>query len=147
MEEARFKFSLKDGVFDIGGSESFVSAQLQAFEDIFRKALSEPIKVDVAMPAQAGEAKDTTSPQDGDYSSVLTVHEGKVKVLKDIPGANNKEKTINAALLCLFGKLREGLDTVPYDDIREICKDHSCLDPNNFSRYLKSEKSAFVIGG
>lgn len=147
MAEARIKFSLNDGTFEIEGPESFVSAQLVAFGDIFRKVLSEPIKAGVAMPDKGTEAKGLVSPQTGDYSSVLEVHEGKVKVLTDIPGAKNKDKTINAALLCLFGMSLEGVDTVQYDDIREICRDHSCFDHTNFSKYLKSEKQAFVFGG
>jgi hypothetical protein len=147
MAEARIRFSVKDGTFEIEGPESFVSAQLVAFGDIFRKALSEPIKPSAAMSHQAAEAQGVVSSQTDDYSSVLAIHEGKVKVLTNIPGAKNKEKTINAALLCLFGRLKEGVDTIPFDDIREICKDHNCYDSPNFSKYLKSDKQAFVISG
>jgi hypothetical protein len=145
MAEAKIILSIKDGTFEIEGPESFVSAQLKAFEDIIRKVLSEQIKAGVSMPKQLEEAK-AVSPKAGDYSSVFEVHEGKVKVITNIPGASKKEKTINAAFLCLFGSSLEGLDTVSYDDIRDICKDHGFYDSNNFSKFLKSEK-ALVISG
>ncbi|MGB8993159.1 MAG: hypothetical protein WCD80_13980 [Desulfobaccales bacterium] len=147
MSEARIRLSIKDGIFEIEGTETFVSAQLQAFGDVFRKALSEPAKANVLMPDQHGPEEGPMDTQVAGFPSVFQIHEGKVKLLKHIPGAKTKEKTINAALICLFARSQQGIDTVPFSDIIEICTDHSCYDPNNFSRYLKSDKQDFVFGG
>jgi hypothetical protein len=114
MSEARIRLSIRDGIFEIEGTETFVSAQLQAFGDVFRKALSEPTKGFTGLPSQKVEGKKVEGARTDDYSSLFEVHEGKVKVLRDIPGAKNKEETINAALICLFARSQEGVDMVPY---------------------------------
>lgn len=147
--DAKFRFSLKDGIFEIEGPESFVSSQLEAFGDIFRKALSEPMNT---LPPPSYQSEGLGKEGDDiskslEYSNVFEIHEGKVKVVSDIPGTSKKEKTKNATFICLFGKLQENVEIVPFDEIREICEDHGFYDKNNFSRYLKSDKQNFVISG
>jgi hypothetical protein len=144
VAEARIKLSIAEGTFEIEGPESFVSKQIEAFGDVIKKALSDPAK----KPKTKDKAEETDPPGGGgDYSDVFELHEGAVKVLADIPGDNNKSKTVNAGLIAAFARSTEGADTVSFDDVREICKQHSCLDATNFSKYLKGEKKAFVFGG
>jgi len=64
-----------------------------------------------------------------------------------LPGSNNAEKTVNAALLLTFAYALIGKNTTSFDLVREVCVTHACLDSPNFARTLKGEKDAFVFGG
>lgn len=147
MAEARIKLSISEGTFEIEGSETFVSKQLEAFGDVIKKALSEAKAKSKPKEKPDPGTDATILINDGDYSGVFEIHEGSIKVLSDIPGEDNKEKTVNAGLLAAFARGTEGTDTVGFDEVREICKLHSCLDVKNFSTYLKKEKKAFLFGG
>lgn len=147
MADAKIKLSITDGTFEIEGPEAFVSKQLEVFGDIIKKALSGP-KAKPLNPPKSEDGGGTSDTGDqGDYSRVFEIHDGAVKILSDIPGENDKQKTVNAALLAAFAKATAGEDTVMFDEVREICKQHSCLNAPNFSRYLKAEKKLFLFGG
>ncbi|MEE8121879.1 MAG: hypothetical protein V3T55_10140, partial [Anaerolineales bacterium] len=57
------------------------------------------------------------------------------------------EKAVNAALVYLYAKNVKGQEEALFKEIRELCKDHGCLDSANFASNLKSEKRYFIIGG
>jgi len=155
MEDSNAKISLsiREGKLEIEGPVDFVSKQIASFEELIRQALSEASKhlgdtgdrEGEHKKAPEGEKKrDKGIPK---HDNVLEVTEGKVKILCDIPGQSNKEKSINVALLCLFGSDTEGIEEVGFDAVREICRSHSCLDAANFSSHLNSAKQLLICSG
>ena len=73
--------------------------------------------------------------------NIFDVEDGKVTlIVKNIPGKNKKEKTINAAFLYLYGVYKQNkTNKAPKKEIIEICKDYGCFDSSNFSSHIKSE--------
>jgi hypothetical protein len=153
VADARIRVSLQEGLVEIEGSESFVAQHAEKFGEAIRKALAgipratEPISIATAPK----KAESTESGEDGSsaqYSDAFEVHEGKVQVLKDLPGASSREKTVNAGVICAFAKDNAGSPTVTFNEVRQICRDHSCLDSPNFATALKKDgKEFFVFSG
>jgi len=153
MADARMKVSFQEGLFEIEGSELFVAEQAEKFGDAIREAVAGMPRIDRAMPArtvpttaESDEFEDGSSSME--YADVFELHDGKVQILKDLPGASSREKTVNAGVICAFAKDGVGSSTVTFNEIRQICRDHSCLDSPNFSTALKKDgKEYFVFSG
>jgi len=147
---ARVKFSFSEGLLEVEGSEGFVAAQLQKLEPILEKYLSQP-----APNNQKPNGRDTT-PKNAqndingglsDYENLFALADGKIQILKDIPGGNKSSKTVNVALLLGFANQLQGINSVGYSTIRDLCAAHACLDSANFSKSLKDQKELFLISG
>lgn len=138
---------------EIEGSEDFVSKQIENLKDIFLKAATTTPKQSPPHPAaqpSAGKPLVVLPTVDRDakkYENVISLDGGAVKVLKEIPGSKNREKTANAALLYLFGKHLLGSEDSSTKEIREVCKDHGFLDEANFSSHLKAQKEWINVLG
>ena len=160
QSNAHFRISLESGTFEVSGSEKFVQEQMDKFaeavDDIIDKLRSHRLgsgsdnpgvasAKEAALPSkdQGGQADQEQNP----YPNVIVLDEDKVRVIAEIPGANAKEKTINAALICLIGKGLLGANRATFKEIRDICKDQAFLDSSNFSQYLRTEKSLFTVHG
>jgi hypothetical protein len=155
---ARFTFSATDGRLEVVGSEDFVSKHLEAFGDVLRTLLQRSEKPmhrgqDMANsldapPAAVGSKSDVSSAGSLDnYQNLFAIADDKIQITKDIPGSSKPEKTINAALLCLFGNSLRGTDELGFDTIRDVCQAHSCLDSPNFARTLKAAKEYLICSG
>jgi hypothetical protein len=152
LADARIKVSLQEGTFEVEGSESFVSEQAEKFGDAIRKALSTPARSGPSAPkTPAAKTPDEPNGEDvvpSDHPDVYELHDGKVQVLKDLPGSSAREKTVNAGVICAYAKELAGTPTITFKEIRQVCKDHSCLDSPNFSTALKKDgKEYFVFSG
>lgn len=153
MAEAKIRVSLEDGIFEIEGSEAFVSDQAEKFGDAIRKALSSKSRQEASPVTKAASSKKPDEPggegpPSADYSDVFELHDGKVQVLKDLSGSSSREKMVNAGVICAFANEIGGASTVTFNQIRQICKDHSCLDSPNFAAALKKDgKEYFVFSG
>ena len=79
------------------------------------------------------------------YENVFDSADGKMKIICHVPGSNNAATTRNAALIYLYGKLLEGVESVPSEEIRQTCVDQGCYDSTNFAQYLKGLKSSIVM--
>jgi len=157
--EARFHLSIRDGIFEITGSEEFVSEQINGFKDAILNTLTRrtvdtiPLAASpVSPPPQLQLEKPTEeepsfgSPLDT-YNRVLHMEGEQVRVLKRIPGGTLAKKTVNAALVYLWGKRSLGITEVPMQEIRQLCQEQSCLDPSNFAGILKNAKEFILLDG
>jgi hypothetical protein len=81
------------------------------------------------------------------YDHLYAVADGKIQILKDIPGSNASEKMVAVGLLLAYGNLLNASEPTTFDDIRDVCKAHGCLDGTNLSKRLKEQRDAFVFSG
>jgi len=79
---------------------------------------------------------------------VLDLVNGKLKITKKIPGKNTAERAINTVLVYLWGKanLLAG-DLTEAKELRDICKDQSCLDSANFAGTVSGKKDLVIVDG
>ena len=120
--EAKLHLSLEDGVFEISGSELFVSQQIENFKEIILEALQnrngDP--VDVVEPANGQKPPPADPIPEGaksehgfdkkSFPRVLHIEDKDVKIIKKMPGANNAKKSVNTALAYLWGKRSVGVE-------------------------------------
>lgn len=82
------------------------------------------------------------------FENVLDVANNKVHITATIKGGSNAEKTINTALVYLWGKSKFlGQEWAEAKEIRQLCEEQACLDPTNFSAQMKKKKEFFLIDG
>ena len=154
---AKIRVSLREGLLEIEGSEEFVSKQIENLKDVIIKFPSSglPPNTSPARPpaGEGGNGQPLTgaplnrTDEASKYVNVISVDSNVVKILKDIPGANDSQKMVNAALLFLFGKSLIGQDEAPFKELRQVCKDHGCLDEANFSAKLKAQREWINVIG
>lgn len=149
-DSARVKFSFAEGLLEVEGSETFVSTQLERLQPILDRYLSHSPNLAATAPVAPSARQLTAAAQVGelsDYENVFALADGKIQILKNIPGANKAQKTVNVALLLAFANQLQGINSVNYSTIRDVCSVHACLDGGNFSKTLKSEKELFLVSG
>ena len=148
--KARVVVSAREGIIEIEGSELFVSDQLSRLKTVICQVVSTSAKWR-AGPESAVPGKyisSTAAPQAFDkYANLYTHADGKVRLLKDLPGTNMANKTVNAALLVAHANALMGAEQTTFDTIRSVCKEQACHDSNNFSATLKREKELFIHSG
>lgn len=137
--DAHFRISLESGTFEVSGSETFVQQQIDKFADSIEGLPAE----EIAQSPNGGT--EPISQEPNRYPNVIVFNGNEVRVIAKIPGT--KDKTVNAALICLAGKELIGENRATFKEIRVICKEHAFLDSSNFSQYLRSEKLFFNIQG
>ena len=157
--EAKLHLSLEDGVFEISGSELFVSQQIENFKDIILEALSsnrewshnKSTDVAIASPPVAEplpqEEQVGGSVAQKKFDRVFHIEGEDVKIIKKIPGSNNSNKTVHTALAYLWAKRSVGIASVGYHEIRDVCEEQGCLDSSNFSSTLKNAKEYLIVDG
>lgn len=149
-QATKVSISLRDGVFELTGSEDFVAKQLENFKPLIEKFFQQ--KPVISAPAKGSPAPSTpdaikSNSPDVTYENVLDLSEDKVNVLK-IPASGKKsERSLAVALLYLWGKAKLGITEVPTAEIREICRLHGCLDESNFAAHIKAAPGDIIIGG
>lgn len=146
---AKIKFSITDGLVEIEGSEAFVGQQLTKLEPLITKILQSNTTHASNPPAIQQKPKDSQTDAEGldQYQNVFALADGKVQILKDLPGNGKAQKTVNAALLLAYANTLQGINTIAYEAVRSLCSAHACLDSNNFSKTMKAEKEYFIITG
>lgn len=157
--EAKLHLSLEDGIFEISGSELFVSQQIENFKDIILEALSSKRErsdnrstgVAIASPPAADplpkEEQVGGSIERKTYDRVFHVEGDHVTIIKKMPGTNNAKKTVNTALAYLWAKRSVGVEAVSSQEIRDVCEQQSCLDHSNFSSTLKNATEYLIVNG
>lgn len=154
-EKAKIKISLKDGEFEISGSEDFVSIQIENFKKVITDTIeNHPHKNSNLINSNGIQVndQDQLNALDDDkvdkHQFLYDYDEDIIKILRPIPGSSTREKMLNAALLYLYGKSLEfNEEKAPFSDIREICQDHGCIDVNNFSSALNSANELLNCSG
>lgn len=154
-KQAKVQISLRDGVLELEGSEDFVSQQLQVLqpliENAFKQVPARNIEVPPADPPASGSSATSsgTNTHKGfeAYENLLAEADGKIQILKTLPGGNKAQKSVSAALLLAFGNHLMGNESTSFSDVRDLCKAHACLDSGNFASTMKGQKEWFLISG
>lgn len=83
-----------------------------------------------------------------DYPGLYTIADDGIKLVLDaIPGTVTQEKTLNVALLVLYGNHLAGIDALPSKQISVVCQDFGCLDAPHFMRTLKQATHLLTVTG
>jgi len=161
---AKIRISLKDGEFELSGSELFVSQQITSFRELIVESLQKQ-KFELKTPNQQtlpegtqpslapGDSSEIQESNGGsvktatNFQRVFHVDNGTIKIIKRAPGNNNSQKSVNTALIYVWAKNSLGQDEVTFPEIRELCKDQGCLDEGYFSGHMKSAKEEMVLQG
>lgn len=169
-EKAKFKYSAQEGVLELEGSEEFVSQHFESLTDLIRiisrhvvieqksesdaqsitptQAAPSPVKTpDPAganVSTQAPVVTSTTGIQQ--YPNFFSEINGKLKIVADLQGNNNRAKMKNAAILFCYGSKLLGDDQVSQKAIRAVCEEHGALDSANFSKIF-IDKTLFISDG
>ncbi|WP_321991467.1 hypothetical protein [Marispirochaeta aestuarii] len=147
------KVSLKDGSFEIGGSDEFISNNLEKVFSFLETSQNSTYYNDDEQQAENAnqpgpeEAPITTPEKTKPYKKSLHFENNEVKIIQKMPGSNKAQKSVNTALVYLWGMKHIGINEVPYSEIRELCKNQGCLDSPNFSRHMNSARQEIIVSG
>lgn len=76
---------------------------------------------------------------------VFQISGGNVEVMGEMPGKNNKEKTINAYVLTGISRLVSTGESGFEDKLaRAVCASAGCYDNTNHSKYLRDKGKLFI---
>lgn len=146
-ENAKVHISLRDGVLELEGSEDFVSKQLTTLQPLIQKAFENAPPPAPASHAKHGQENSGSGTTLSDYENLFAEADGKVQILKTLPGSGKAGKTANAALLLAFANSLMGNETTPTKDVRDVCSAHACLDKSNFAQTLKNQNQHLIVTG
>lgn len=144
--ESRISISVKEGKFEISGSEEFVSTQIENFKELITETIKNASrKVESIKHPNSQEIpeKHIESTENNDSSSIsqypdiFVEDDDSLRLVCDIPGSSDSKRTFHAALLYVYGMKLLGRDEAIVEEIREICKNHGCYDSANFSSHIK----------
>ncbi len=150
-DQAKISLQIHGISLEIIGSEGFVSGQIEHFRDAIQEAL-----VKGAQTEEEAEAEATIEPPPAPhqeptgqpkYTNALHVEGDKVRILKKVAGNTTSKRAVNTALVYLWAKRNAGLDSVPFTELRDLCRDQGCLDKGNFAAHMKSGRQWLVIEG
>jgi hypothetical protein len=135
---------------EIVGSEQFVSDQIEHFRDAIQAALKREAQTEEEPPEDSTEpppAPHKKPTGERKYTNVLHVEGEKVRILKKIPGTTTSKKAVNTALPYLWAKRNAGVDSVPFNELRDACEEQGCLDKANFAKNMRSAREWLIIDG
>ncbi|MGE5552459.1 MAG: hypothetical protein ACM3XZ_00845 [Betaproteobacteria bacterium] len=167
--EARVVINLREGLVEFEGTESFVNENLKWIREYFDvqvKSLVRHVQVEAPIvPAAStgpiGTVASPTAPEpeQDKYVAVFGAPKESVNrvihteadtftiIVKKIPGKNKAEKEVNLSLLYCLASEFYGRTDVAAAELRRLCKDHACLDGNNFAAHLKKRTDLFLSTG
>jgi len=150
-EQARILLTVRGNTFEISGPETFVTAQIEAFRDTIKKtfedAATTPIPTLHVESAHPPIAPHQNPAEKKSYPKILHIDGEKVQILKSLDGTTKSKKAVNTCLVYLWAKRQSGVDKVPFTELRDVCEQHGCLDPANFSTTLKKAIAWIVVDG
>lgn len=154
---ASIKISIKDGQFEIKGSELFVTQQIENFKDLIIDSLQNENPVietntptdnrvsnEVSLTPVVEELQNENTNQ---YERVLHIENGVVNIIKNLPSKSAQSKTVLVAIILTYANKLAGRDETTYKEVSEECKKQACYDVKNFSSHLKGTKPYIVING
>lgn len=151
VSNERAKFCLADGRIEIEGSEGFVAAQLEKLEPLL-KAMFEHRPPPGTKQTDSADSSSKTGVGTGTlaaYLNLFALADGKIQILKTLPGNGKATKTLNAALLLTFANDLHGTKSTSIEEIRTLCTSHACYDPPNFAKTFRNAqgKACFTMSG
>lgn len=150
MTECQIELSGETWAFKATGPESFVKEMVSEYA----KPWLDHSAPSGSPPASPKISEPQNSVQDASvngitavaaYENVFDFADEQLKIITEVGGSNNAEKTRRTALTYLFGQSLLGETTVQSEQIRAACSDQGCYDSNNFAQYLKSLKNKVVM--
>jgi hypothetical protein len=151
-EQARISITVKGNTFEISGPEAFVTAQAEAFRDAIISSFQsgaggvEDVTPGGEPPAAAPHHEPNKNAQ-AKYPNALHIQDNKVQILKPVDGTTLSKKAVGTAVIYLWGRREMGVDNVPFAELRDVCKQHGCLDEGNFSSTMKNAREWIVVEG
>ena len=142
-EKAKIIISVSEGKFEISGSEKFVSTQIENFKELITKSVNQPKIVQPKATAIPEMEIEPASPPSSIQSntnlddSIYVEDEDLIRIICDIPGKTNAEKTLDVALLYANARKIQGQENTIVEEIKTVCSNHACLDKKNFSTHIK----------
>lgn len=138
----RAKFSLADGRIEIEGTEAFVAAQLEKLEPLLQEMFTHrpPPASAQALGSDGTPASASATATSGalnDYLNLFALADGKIQILKALPGGSKAAKAQSATLLLAYANSLRGVNTTTVEEIRSMCTVHACYDQSNFSKTFK----------
>ncbi|MBU2914853.1 hypothetical protein [Reichenbachiella agariperforans] len=149
---ASIKISIKEGEFEIKGSELFVTQQIENFRELIIDGLkNQDFEQEPLLLAENNNtttnSTDLSVPKVNLFPNAIHIEDGHVALLKNVQGKSNQSKTTNVAVILTYANKLAGISETLISDINEECKRQACLDSANFSSHLKKAKSYLLITG
>jgi hypothetical protein len=161
---AKIRISLKDGEFELSGSELFVSQQIESFRELIVESLKDKkfeLNAPVPKSLSSGESISSEVPEIlspppiggltgktvDDFQNVFHSDENGIKIIKKAPGSNKQAKSITTALMYLWAVNSIKPTEVRFSEIRDLCQNQGCLDSANFATHMKSTKEHIIVEG
>lgn len=152
MTESYMALSIGTNTFEVSGSEQFVQKMFDqyakpwvenatTFPGSGEDGTGSSARASLPRPADKSAGSSNVT----DYENVFDFADDELKVICDVGGSNNAEKTRRTALTYLFGQSLLGETIVQSEQIRAACSDQGCYDSANFAQYLKSLKNKVVM--
>ncbi len=140
------KGTLQNGMSIVSaeGTEDFGNARIAEWKHLVDAA---PVKK-TSNQAESGagvEAPQSSESSIAIYENVFDTHDGRLKIIQNMPGGSKAEKTRNTALTLLFGEYLTGNELITAEQLKSSCIDQGCYDPSNFASHLKSLKEKVVL--
>lgn len=154
---ASIKISIKEGEFEITGSELFVTQQIENFRELiidgltnqsFDEPKNEPpvgLIPEVAKPVSSDESNQNV--QTNNYHNVIHIEGGEVNIIKNIPAKSAQSGAVKVAIILTYANHLVGKQETTYKEVAEECKRQACYDGKNFSTHLKGTKPYIIIKG
>jgi len=150
-EQAKLSLNIHGVTFEIAGSESFVTGEIERFREEISELLGKAARItaldlddDKIEPPPAPHQEPTGKPA---FVNVLHLENDKARILKKIPGTTTSKRAVNTALIYLWGKRNLGTDSTPFSELRELCREQGCLDSANFAAHMRSAREWIIVDG
>lgn len=168
--EAQFKLTT-NGI-EVSGSEEFVTTQIENFKSLFQISYEKLLDRSVTtVNEDSSKTVDKNTklllknphlqpPNDGEeveyevitkeeinFENVLVIEKDKIQIIVDIKDAAKSQRMIRVILLYMWGKLKLGIETVTFSELREVCQYYDALDYANFAKHIDANKRFFITLG
>lgn len=166
LSTAKIQINLKDGAVSLEGSEEFVKTQIEWLKELVMETRIQDVIIErVESDNSTHEIGTTTKHQVEEKNSAdrykvvfgvaketvdLVIHteeSGKFSIISNKIKGTVTEKQVIYSLLYLLAKEFYGVNEASFEELRELCKNHGCLDSSNFSSNYNSRKELFIVEG
>lgn len=148
---ATFEISVSEGSIRISGSETFVSLHLKELSSVLDQlfaAYGQTRRAPLASTANTPPpADDEARPGSGieAYPNVFAREGDQLKVTKVIPGSSTAEKAKLLTHIYLYGKHLLSQEPTKGDELRDVLRDHGCLDTGNYAKQMRADKENVIV--
>jgi hypothetical protein len=155
VSETKFRISIGSFALEIVGPEAYVNTQVELFRPVILSQLSNGIASEpessrtnpAPEPVPDATPTPTTSVAGSPYPMAMRWDGTRTTLqMNGAPGKTTQDKMRNVILLYVLAKKLQGVDSVSAKELRDVCREHKCLDDSHFSRAYK-DKTVFYLSG